>query len=393
MDFYEMQMKENIKSCNINRKYEFLDAIWNLKESWTGRIDANIVNIFIQEAAQMIINAISVFEQGYFDCAYYSLRQALEIATTMVYLVDIEYEKREDKLSDWKNQRRFPMDNKMKEYLSKNGYIFADMKQNMSIYFEAVENKRKSYNKYVHKQGFKYLYVSRWSMRNQEHIINEEIQTFEEDVIFCIGTVAVMRLAIDPFPILLMDEEIFYRTGDTMTLPYSIEFIEKYIGIDVIEQYKKTNVYKNHYDYIYQEERKSVAVADVVKNQYIDISKLKEILEQVHLLNGNDIVAVKIVELLPHISKVYCEGGLLWYFTNNKTKRKKQSWEGNNFQRFKENTIKYNMVYDEAYISCLKTQGETFFIEHNNKLNENDISLIEKLENEFNSRTWNSYGK
>ena len=45
------------------------------------------------------------------------------------------------------------------------------------------------------------------------------------------------------------------------------------------------------------------------------------------------------------------------------------------------------MLYDEAYISCLKTQGETFFIEHNNKLNENDISLIEKLENEFNSRT------
>ncbi|MGU8832373.1 teicoplanin resistance protein VanZ, partial [Clostridium perfringens] len=114
---------------------------------------------------------------------------------------------------------------------------------------------------------------------------------------------------------------------------------------------------------------------------------LKEILEQVHLLNENDIVAVKIVELLPHISKVYCGGGLWWYFTNNETKRKKQSWKGNDFQSFKENTIKYNMLYDEAYISCLKTQGETFFIEHNNKLNENDISLIEKLENEFNSRT------
>ncbi len=51
MDFYEVQMKENRKPCNINRKYEFLNAIWNIKQSWTGRIDANIVNIFIQEAA------------------------------------------------------------------------------------------------------------------------------------------------------------------------------------------------------------------------------------------------------------------------------------------------------------------------------------------------------
>lgn len=387
MDFYEMQMKENIISCKINKKYEFLDAIWNIKKSWTGRIDANIANIFIQEAIQMIINAISVFEQGYFDCAYYSLRQALELATTMVYLVDIEKEKREEKFSDWKNQRRFPVDNKMKEYLSNNGYIFADMKEKMSTYFEVVDEKRKSYNKYVHKQGFKYLYVSRNDTSNEGCIMNKEIQRFEENVTFCIGTVAVMRLAIDPFPILLMDEDIFYRTGDTITSPYSIEFVKEYIGINVIEEYKKTSIYQNHYRDICQKERKSIVTSDVVKNQYIDVSKIKEILEQVHLLNESDTVAVKIVEQLPHISKVYCIGGLLCYFTNNETNRKKQSWSGNDFKCFEENTIKYNMLYDEAYISCLKTRGETFFIEHNNELSEKEISLIEQLENELNSLT------
>lgn len=239
MDLQEIQIRQNITPCKLNKKEEFLNKICNLKNSWTGRIDAGIANTFIEEAVQMIINAISILELGYFDCAYYSLRQALEIATTMVYLVDIEDEKRKSKLSDWKNQRWFPMDKKMKEYLSKNGYIFADMKKNMRNYFESVEDKRKSYNKYIPKQGFKYFYVSRNNISYKKEL-NKDIEKFEEDVIFCIGTIAVMRLAVDPFPILLMDDEMFYRTGDTMTLPYSLEFVKKYIGIDVIKQYKNT---------------------------------------------------------------------------------------------------------------------------------------------------------
>lgn len=384
MSFYEMQMKENIKLCNINRKYEFLNAICNIKQSWTGRMDANIVNTFIQEAVQMIINAISVFEQGYFDCAYYSLRQALEIATTMVYLVDIEHEKRKDKLSDWKNQRRFPMDNKMKEDLSKNGYIFADMKNNMDVYFEEIENKKKLYNKCIHKQGFEHFYMSRRIRVNQDSILDEEIKKFEEDIRFAIGVIAVMRLAIDPFPILLMDEDIFYRTGDTMTLPYSLKFVENYIGINVIEQYKKTRVYKEHYNAIIQEERRNIAVSEVLKINYIDTLKLDEIFEQAYLLNEIDFIAVKIVKLLPHISKVYCYRGIICYFTNNKTERKKQECSGFDFNNFEKNVAKYNMKYDEVYISCLKTKEGTFFVEHNHKLSESDISLIEKLENEIN---------
>lgn len=133
-------------------------------------------------------------------------------------------------------------------------------------------------------------------------------------------------------------------------------------------------LYQSYYNIIIKRERKSIAVANVVKYQYIDISKLNEILAQAHLLKNNEIIAVKIVQRLPHISNVYCCEGLLCYCTDNETKRKELSWSEMDFRNFEKNVLKYNMQYDEAYISCLKAKGETYFIEHNNKLNEKEIS-------------------
>lgn len=65
-----------------------------------------------------------------------------------------------------------------------------------------------------------------------------------------------MRLAIDPFPILLMDEEILYRCFDSMTEPYSEEFVEKYIGETIISEYKNTDVYVGIYDSFVRDEKK-----------------------------------------------------------------------------------------------------------------------------------------
>ena len=42
--------------------------------------------MFFQEAGRMLINAINLFCDGYFDCAFYSLRQSFEISVTSLYL-------------------------------------------------------------------------------------------------------------------------------------------------------------------------------------------------------------------------------------------------------------------------------------------------------------------
>ena len=42
----------------------------------------------------------------------------------MIYLVDIDEKKKEIELRKWKNEKRFPMQAQMMEFLSKNGAVF-----------------------------------------------------------------------------------------------------------------------------------------------------------------------------------------------------------------------------------------------------------------------------
>lgn len=44
-------------------------------------MDTPYANTFIMESVKLAVNAILLFEMGYFDCAYYSLRQSIEVAT------------------------------------------------------------------------------------------------------------------------------------------------------------------------------------------------------------------------------------------------------------------------------------------------------------------------
>ena len=141
-------------------------------------------------------------------------------------------------LDDWKQVKSFPTRNQMIKKLSKYGSIFIDMFEKMPAFFQWEKDVSENLNKYVHKQGLRHFYVSR------NHMLDNKpqdtfIKNFELHLKSCIGVVAVMRLAIDPFPILLMDEEILYRCFDSMTAPYSEDFVDEYIGKNIIEEYKK----------------------------------------------------------------------------------------------------------------------------------------------------------
>lgn len=131
----------------------------------------------------------------------------------------------------------------MIKLLSNRGYIFSDMKSKMPDFFLKAKELSAELNKYVHKQGLQHFYISRNHPLNAQKSQETFVRTFEHYLHRCIGVVAVMRLAIDPFPILLMDEEILYRCFDTLTEAYSNDFVEKYIGFDIINAYKQTDLY------------------------------------------------------------------------------------------------------------------------------------------------------
>ena len=374
--YIDWRKHHNVKGLNIVNKEEYYLDLINIEHSWSGRMDTNIGNTFVMEAEQQLINAIELFELGYFDCAYYSLRSAVEISTTMVFLVDMPDEERKEYLDNWKNTKDFPMQGRMIKQLAQQGNIFVDMMAKMPQFFSDAKKLSEELNKYVHKQGLQHFYISRNHPINQSNSQDKFIKKFEEYLQRCIGVVAIMRLAIDPFPILLMDEEIMYRCFDSMTEPYSDAFVKKYIGEETIEQYKKTEIYIGTYEAFMNDEKKNEAVFAVMRHRYIDSTKFDEIFCQLHLLHKSDIISVLLVAACDKVVKVYCYNGFEMFFSDRHTKRTAMSWSGADFMKFAGAAERMNQIYDEAYISVFTFNDEDYFIEHNVLLDADEISSI-----------------
>ncbi|MHA6530123.1 hypothetical protein [Paenibacillus sp. BAC0078] len=378
--FIEHREKHNLIPYQLTNKEEYYNDLSNIESSWTGRIDAQIANTFIHEAVQLIVNAISVYEMGYFDCAYYSLRQSIELSTSMVYLMELGIEKREEELKKWKAQSTFPMFNQMIKFLNTNGNVFADMRNQMASYFVELQSVKERLNKIVHKLGFNTFYVSRNHALNQNKDKTKFHNEFTQLTEKCIGAIAVLRLAIDPFPVLLMDEEIYTRTGDTLTEPYTEEFAEKYIGLKNINAYKQTEFYSSLYQSIMENKKMLPSVIDVIKNNFIDREMIEEILTQADLLSYIDFLAVSCFLLSNKIALVYAYDGLQLYFSNIKSIRRKFGFSALTFKEIKESETHYNVVYEEAFLSYVKADGEDLYLEHNESFTENEYTnLVEAL--------------
>lgn len=372
----EWRRHENIRTVKLPNKEQYYSDLMNIEHSWSGRIDGNLCNTFIMEAEQQLVNAIELFEMGYFDCAYYSLRSAVDMSTTMVFLADMPEEEREKYLTAWKSSDDFPIQGRMVKQLIENGDIFSDMFQTMPSFFADAKSLSADLNKYVHKQGLRHFYVSRNHPMNQHKSQEAFIKDFEYYLDRCIGVVAVMRLAIDPFPILLMDEEILYRCFDSMTEPYSTDFVDKYIGSSTVEEYKQTELYTGTYSSFIGEEKKTEATFNVVKHQWIDSTKTDEIISQLHLLTKADAIATLIVAVCEKAVKVYTYNGILMFYTDRKTNRTEHSWNSKDFTNFANSDSLINQVYDEAFISVFNAEDEPFFVEHNELLNEMEVKRI-----------------
>lgn len=382
--YSEWRKNENIKRYEIPNVEDYFLDLMNIEHSFSGRMDIPLANTFIMEAVQLVVNSISLFELGYFDGAYYSLKEAIEISTTIVYLSDMPDEERKEKMEDWKNTKDFPMQGQMLNQLYQYGIVISDMKEKMGSFFAEIKDVSRKINKCIHKQGLRFFYVSRnhpVNVKKDDNIFIENYVYFLEKTI---GIIAVMRLAIDPYPVLLMDEDILLRCFDSMTEAYKNEFVEKYITKETLEDYRKTEMYVNHYNGHIIEEKKNYAVFDIMKDQVIDTTKRKEILSQIHLLDEADKIATYIALISKKVVKVYTYGGFQMYFTDRKTNRKSLSWNGMEFKQFEESNQKFNQKYDEALISVFKynigdNKEETFFVEHNEYLNDYDTKLISEL--------------
>jgi hypothetical protein len=120
--------EQHLIPMKIDNKEEYYLDLWDIVNSWSGRADIIYSNNFFIEAKNLITNAIVLFEKGYFDCAFYSLRQSIEVSLTIAFLADDnDVENRAQKHKEWNNKEYFPVVNKMTKQLKVRKLNYSDI--------------------------------------------------------------------------------------------------------------------------------------------------------------------------------------------------------------------------------------------------------------------------
>lgn len=361
----------------------YISDIELITMSSTGIIDAQIANMTLNESCMMLINAIKVFQLGFFDCAFYSLRQTIELSIGGIYLFSDK-----NRIKDWNNgENGFEKGYMTKQLLKDTESAYKDVRNKLDFYFNTLRNAQLKIDKYVHKQGFStfYTYHGRTNNYNKNHT-DKLKKDFERYLKECIGAVAIYRLVIDPLPLLLTDEGIEMRTPDFITEPFGTRFIEKYIPEGVVEAYKQTELYKGYYDNLSKREKQNDAVYALIHWSAINREKIEDYSNQAHLLSLHDRLALIITISSLKVTNCYLMNGCLWYHTENESQRGRLSITFGNdyFRQFFHDDNNYNLPFENAFISKCFAFGETHYFEHNTPLVQQEIALIENSVFELN---------
>lgn len=193
--------KDNINKLIIDQNFKFLvkcsipehDELMNYLHylfPFTGIIDKTFCNYFMYESVELLKHAIFLYEDGYFDCAFYSVRQSIENLNNMLYLAD-----KKEELKIWKAKKRFPSDKKIKDILEKTNKSYDEIKNSIPETFDNYQNLLQKVNKYIHKQGYDTFYIN---VRQQSNDMLDRMDLFVMFFKNAIQILLLMNIVLDP---------------------------------------------------------------------------------------------------------------------------------------------------------------------------------------------------
>lgn len=365
----------NIKPMSLPRAKEYLEDLSDLQFSNSGLLAEVNPFFFINEACQLLANSVKLFELGYFDCAFYSVRQAIELSLSGLYLFS-----NPNKIKGWKNlEKGFELRTIVPE-LKVGKEEFSEIKELFSDFFEQVEKEKKLMNKYVHKQGFKSLYYHYNGINahgKPERIVSltKDFETILQDTI---TAVALYRLVIDPYPILMLDDDIVNRMPDLMVESFPRSFVEKYISDEFVERYKESKLYKEFYDYFKAQPSQNEAVYALIHWQLFERKDYNQITKQHELLTLHDVEAVDLFMISSKIGSIIIDGCISY---NSETRLKDTSLVigESYYSEIFESQEDYNIEYKGDYISRFPLNDSMTYLRHSDVLAKEELDKISVL--------------
>lgn len=348
---------------------------------YTGQCNIMFCNSFIQEAIQLLKNSLILYKKGFFDCAFYSIRQSSEVMDSMLYLAKSPSEK----VYDWKSKNYFPVDSKVRQQLEKISNDYKEIKSLLPDFFRHHEELIIKIHKIIHKQGFDTFYQLRTPINRKitNYSQEDEIALFLETLKYTIGKLLILIVILDPMCLALADENVNGKINmNLMTEPIDTTFFENILGLsDIVSKIKNSNYYKDFVSYFEEKEEMSPATYSVIREQFWNIEKLNEIESQFHMLSTDEKFMFNILKRGIKASLFYYAGGLGWYYTSNMSNLKEFSVNTIDFQNYTKSREAFNQKRKNVYISVIKQSKDDFlFIEHNMPFNKDEINKLLELE-------------
>lgn len=296
-----------------SRLYDYVEQ---LADSVSGLVSTPSFNQFLLESCQLLANTLDLIHQGYFDAAFYSVRQAGEVILIGTLFSNLEESERKAKNEKWVSLDRFPSFSELSKMLRSKDIEYRDLLEQMPEIDKLISKLNKRANKYIHKQGHESFYTKPYEEvpESTKHIREDFTDYFTTAVKVC----AIFRLAVDPFPILLSDPECEFRFPDCMTIEFGQYFIDNCLGSDFVEHYIKTDFYRNWVNAIKSTfPQLKEATYNVSNLHYIDLSNIEDILDELDKLTLYEATAVLFTALFSEKVIAIHTTGMLDAFSNS----------------------------------------------------------------------------
>lgn len=287
-----------------------------MTDSISGIVETTSFNQFLLESCQLLANSLDLIHQGYFDAAFYSVRQAGEAILIGALFTNLDNAERKTKYKKWASLKRFPSFSELSGMLRANDSEYRDLLEQMPEIDELISKLNRRANKYIHKQGHESFYTKPYEVvsESSRHIREDFIDYFKTTVKVC----AIFRLVVDPFPILQSDPECEYRFTGCMTIEFGQNFIDNCLGNDFVEHYIETDYYRNWMNAIKSTfPQLKEATYNVSNLHYIDLANIEDILDELDKLTLYESTAVLFTALFSEKVIAIHITGMLDAFSNS----------------------------------------------------------------------------
>lgn len=382
-----------IKIENINECYNLIQEISlsDTSRTFAGNLSHSAhINLLIKEISILLANSLRLYEMGYFDNAYYSLRSANELATVMLDLSDKDDSEIKCNFEDFRQGKYNKWRGKIIKELSDNGIVFKEVIDKMPNFKKDIGKLLDEINNVVHNNGLDNFYYFRYHSLDKD-MPYKKLEEFENHFLRSIRILAIMRLIVDPLPLLITDDEIYYRCPQIIFFPFSDEMLSV-IGQESIDEFKQTDTYKSMEEQILSLEKRNPAVNDFLIHKVIDLDKIEDIYSQKHLISENELKILDVCGCTNKIVEINYGNGSYIFFTSLNS-------DGNIYNCLDiDELIKindyYNISHKGIYVSIINIKGNNrtdilknsyniVYIFHEEKLDNNEIKCIEKIVDDF----------